>query len=117
MTGDLKVDVEYVKDFAKKHGVVVLLKSNIDIISDGSRYKYNITGNPGMTVGGTGDVLTGIVSALYALTDDPFKAACAGAFISGEAGDIAFHKYGYSLTATDVLNEVPLAIKKNVQLE
>ncbi|MEM2914524.1 MAG: NAD(P)H-hydrate dehydratase, partial [Candidatus Bathyarchaeia archaeon] len=74
-----------VQKTAEYLNTVVLLKSHVDVISDGSRVKFNFTGNPGMTVGGTGDVLSGIICAFLSQGVDPFEAAVAGAFINGAA--------------------------------
>jgi len=95
---------------AKKTGATLLLKGPIDIISNGIRTKYNRTHNPGMTVGGTGDVLAGITGALASKTD-PFTAACAAAFLSGLSGNFCRDEFGYSFTASDVLEKIPDAIK------
>ena len=86
---------------------VILLKSHVDIVSDGLRTKYNFTGNPGMTVGGTGDVLSGIVAAFLAQSADPFEAAVAGAYVNGAAGDFAKAEKGYHMVATDLLDWIP----------
>ncbi|MFP3985851.1 MAG: NAD(P)H-hydrate dehydratase [Candidatus Bathyarchaeia archaeon] len=102
--------VEKVKKTALKLGAVVLLKGNKDIISDGKRVKLNFTGNPGMTVGGTGDVLSGIVGAFMAQQADPFEAAAAGAFTNGAAGDFARNERGYHMVATDLLDWIPKVI-------
>ncbi len=107
---DWKKRSDVIKKFAKESGAVVLLKSKVDIISDGERVKANKTGNAGMTVGGTGDVLAGIVGALYA-TNSAFEAAVAGAFINGRAGDLAFEKWGAGLLATDIIDNIPKAMK------
>jgi len=104
---DLKVRTREVKDFASKSGGVVLLKGHTDVVSDGVRVKLNNTGNPGMTVGGTGDVLSGIVAGLLAQGVDSFRAAVAGAFVNGAAGDFAEEKLGHHLTATDLLEHIP----------
>ncbi len=104
---DLKTRSDEVRAFASKSGAVVLLKGHTDIVSDGVRVKLNNTGNPGMTVGGTGDVLSGIVAGSMAQGIDGFRAAVAGAFINGAAGDLAEDKYGYHLTATDLLEHIP----------
>ncbi|MEM2947730.1 MAG: NAD(P)H-hydrate dehydratase, partial [Candidatus Bathyarchaeia archaeon] len=88
---------------AAELGVVLLLKSAVDIIADGKRFKLNFTGNPGMTVGGTGDVLSGIVGAFLAQGADPFEAAVAGAFVNGAAGDFVFEEKGYHMVASDFL--------------
>jgi NAD(P)H-hydrate epimerase len=63
-----------------------------------------------MTVGGTGDVLAGIVAGLMAKGAKPFEAARMGAYLSGAAGDRAFGRLGYSLTATDVIASIPQAL-------
>ncbi|MDI6889022.1 MAG: NAD(P)H-hydrate dehydratase [Methanocellales archaeon] len=105
-----KKQAETIKKFAKESGAVVLLKGKTDIISDGERIKANKTGNAGMTVGGTGDVLAGVVGALYA-TNSAFEAAVAGAFINGRAGDLAFEEWGFGLLATDVIDNIPKAMK------
>jgi hydroxyethylthiazole kinase-like uncharacterized protein yjeF len=86
---------------------VILLKGQVDIISDGERVKLNFTGNPGMTVGGTGDVLSGIVGALLAQKAEAFEAAVAGAFVNGAAGDFVARNIGYHLVATDLLEWIP----------
>jgi NAD(P)H-hydrate epimerase len=104
---ELRVRSNEVKAMAEKSGCVVLLKGNTDVISDGDRVKLNRTGNPGMTVGGTGDVLSGIIAGLQAQGIDAFRAAVAGAFISGAAGDLAEEELGYHLTPTDILEHIP----------
>ena len=102
--------VEMVRRAAQELNAVILLKSNVDIISDGVRVKLNFTGNPGMTVGGTGDVLSGIVGAFLAQGADPFDAAVAGAFINGAAGDFVKAEKGYHMVSTDLLEWIPRVI-------
>ena len=104
---DLKARCDEVRSFASRSGAVILLKGHTDMISDGHRVKMNITGNPGMTVGGTGDVLTGIVAGLVAQGVEGFRAAVAGAFVNGAAGDFAAEQHGYHLTPTDLLEHIP----------
>lgn len=108
---DWKKEVEAA---AKKAGAVVLLKAHEDIISDGKETVVNKTGNPYMTKGGTGDVLTGICGALLARGVKPFDAAVAGAYISGAAGDAAAKVHGESLLATDVIEEICGVINVNL---
>jgi len=98
---------ELVKEEAEALGATILLKSPVDVISDGSEVKYNWTGNPGMTVGGTGDVLSGVVVALMAKGFSPFRAAVAGAFVNGAAGDFACREKGFHLLPTDLLEWIP----------
>ena len=101
----------WLKDQASKccKGAVILLKGNVDVISDGSRFKLNMTGNPGMTVGGTGDVLTGVLATLLHRVNDPFEAASIAAFITGIAGDLAAVDLGYHITPMDVIQRIPKA--------
>jgi len=96
-----------IRKAAQDLDAVILLKSSVDLISDGERVKLNFTGNPGMTVGGTGDVLSGIVGGLMAQGIDPFEAAVAGAFINGAAGDFVKEEKGYHMVATDLLEWIP----------
>jgi len=107
---ELHARIEDVKSLAKEIGSVVLLKGHTDIISDGERVKLNLTGNPGMTVGGTGDVLSGIVGGFMAQGVDPFKAAVAGAFINGAAGDFVYREKGFHMTPTDLIEFIPRVI-------
>jgi len=96
-----------VQKTASELGATVLLKGPIDIVSDGKRLKLNLTGNPGMTVGGTGDVLSGIVGGFLAQQNDPFEAAVAGAFANGAAGDFVFEEKGYHMVSTDLIDWIP----------
>jgi len=96
-----------VQETAAELNAVILLKGHVDVISDGQRLKLNYTGNPGMTVGGTGDVLSGIVGAFLTQQTSPFEAAVAGAFVNGAAGDFAYETLGYHLMPTDLLEWIP----------
>lgn len=110
MSDDTNERIEAVKKTAAKLGAVVLLKGAIDIISDGARVKLNFSGNPGMTVGGTGDVLSGVVGGLLSQKVGAFEAAVAGAFINGAAGDFVAAKLGYHMVATDLIEYLPLVL-------
>jgi NAD(P)H-hydrate epimerase len=99
--------VSEVQKTASELGAVILLKGQVDVVSDGKRVKLNFAGNPGMTVGGTGDVLSGVVGALLAQKADPFEAAVAGAFVNGAAGDFVASKVGYHMVASDLLDWIP----------
>ena len=95
---------ELAVEFAKSHGVVVLLKGHRTVITDGERMAINTTGNPGMSTGGTGDVLTGLIVALLAQGLSAFDAAQLGAHIHGLAGDLAAeHLSQLGLIASDLL--------------
>jgi NAD(P)H-hydrate epimerase len=88
-------------------GWTILFKGPVDIITDGETMKFNETGNPSMTVGGTGDVLAGITGALLAAGLRPINAAFCAAFINGYAGDMAEKKFNRGLIATDVIDMIP----------
>jgi hydroxyethylthiazole kinase-like uncharacterized protein yjeF len=96
-----------VQETAAELKAVILLKGQVDVICNAKRVKQNFTGNPGMTVGGTGDVLSGVVGALLAQKVDSFEAAVAGAFVNGAAGDFVADEIGYHLVATDLLERIP----------
>lgn len=102
--------IEMAKNKAKKTKATIVLKGPVDIVSNGEKTKLNKTGNAGMTVGGTGDVLAGIVGAISTKAEK-FQAACAGTFLSGLAGDLCYEKFDYFFTATDVIEKIPDAIR------
>ncbi|WP_050032243.1 bifunctional ADP-dependent NAD(P)H-hydrate dehydratase/NAD(P)H-hydrate epimerase [Halorubrum halophilum] len=99
-----------VRSFAEEIGHTLLVKGAKDVISDGDAVRLNSTGNPGMTVGGTGDVLAGAVGALAAVTD-PLRAAAIGAYVNGLAGDAAAKDMGDGLVATDLPDRLPEAMR------
>lgn len=96
-----------VQKTAKKLNAVILVKGKVDVICDSDSVKLNFTGNAGMTVGGTGDVLSGIVAGLMAQQVDPFEAAVAGAFVNGAAGDFVADEIGFHMVATDLIDWIP----------
>lgn len=111
---ELKARIHDVREFASKSGAVTLLKGHTDIISDGARVKLNRTGNPGMTVGGTGDVLAGVVAGLLAQRIETFRAAVAGAFVNGACGDLAEEQSGFHLTPTDLIEFIPKVMNEPI---
>ncbi len=110
----LDASLENAKKVAEKLDAVILLKGKEDVITDGNRVKVNRSGNAGMTVGGTGDVLAGIAGAFLALSD-AFWSACASAFVNGRAGELCFDELGYNYTATDLIRKIPIAIKEALE--
>lgn len=111
MPESLEDKIETVSKAACENNCVVLLKGVLDIISNGRKTRINKTGNPGMTVGGTGDCLAGIVGGLMAQEHDAFEAACLGAYINGKAGDMAKEKYGYHFMASDMIKYIDDAFR------
>lgn len=91
---------------------IVVLKGHGTFVTDGIRRYTNNTGNPGMATGGTGDVLTGIVTALLCQELTPWDAACLGVFAHGLSGDIAAAELGMpSLIASDLIRYLPYAVQ------
>jgi ADP-dependent NAD(P)H-hydrate dehydratase len=89
---------------------IAVLKGHHTVITDGTRYALNQTGNPGMATGGTGDVLTGIVTALVCQGLSPFDAARHACHVHGKAGDLAAAQLGQlSLIASDLIDYLPAA--------
>ena len=99
-------------NFASKYGVIVVLKGARTVVAPPNGVVYiNSTGNPGMATGGSGDVLSGIISSFCAQGMAPRAAAVAGVFVHGRAGDIAASKLGqYALIASDITASLPAAL-------
>lgn len=93
--------------YARRHGVTVLRKSAVDVVSDGARTRECRRGHPALTVGGTGDVLAGITGALLAKGAAPFEAACAASYLLKSAGEVAASLRSYGTTAADVAEAIP----------
>jgi len=99
---------------AEKYNSTILLKGPVDVIAEPTgRFKLNRTGVPAMTVGGTGDVLTGIVASLLSRRNSAFLAASAAAFVSGVAGEMAFHERGNHIVATDCIENIHHVFSKS----
>jgi NAD(P)H-hydrate epimerase len=101
--------ISLIRNLTLKSSFTVLLKGRTDLIGYNGLFKLNKTGNPGMTVGGTGDCLAGLVGGLIAQGHSGFEAALLGAYINGRAGNFAKEKYGYNFTASDILRFLPKA--------
>jgi ADP-dependent NAD(P)H-hydrate dehydratase / NAD(P)H-hydrate epimerase len=99
--------------FSRKSGTVVLLKGHRTVVaSPEGKYYLNMTGNPGMATAGSGDVLSGILSAFLAQGADSYHAACWAAYLHGLSGDRAARQKGEtSLIASDILEFLPAAFK------
>ena len=107
----IKPRTALVEKHAKENGITILLKGPTDIISDGKQTYLNPKNLAAMTVGGTGDVLSGVVAAMLCKNKDPVKAASAAAFVNGKAGYLAQKKQGLHIMATDLLDFIPNAMK------
>ncbi len=111
LTNDIHERERKVKGAAKKFHCTIVLKGSVDVISDGKHVFTNTTGNPYMTVGGTGDTLAGICGALLARGVEPLKAACAATYINGAAGDLAATTWKDGMMASDLLPSIATVIK------
>jgi NAD(P)H-hydrate epimerase len=99
--------VVLIQKVAKELDAVLLVKGSVDIVCSSKRVKLNFTGNVGMTVGGTGDVLSGIVGGLLSQKNCSFEAAVAGAFVNGACGDYVASEVGSHILATDLMDVIP----------
>ena len=116
LTGD-NLTVEECRDqsmtFAKEHNLVLVLKGHRTIVTDGESRFINKTGNPGMATGGSGDVLTGVITALAGQGYAPLSAAALGVHVHGLAGDLAAEKFGqYSLVAENIKDTLCKAFQR-----
>ena len=97
---------------AKDLGCIMLLKGHRTCITDGKTGYINHTGNPGMAVGGSGDLLAGIIVSLLGQGLLPLEAAACGAWLHGAAGDICAQEMGqYGMLPTDMLSVLPRLMK------
>ncbi len=103
--------IKAASDLAAKLNAAVALKGVRTVVAEpGGQARINLTGNPGMASGGSGDVLTGIIAGLLAQGFAPFDAAQLGVFLHGLAGDLACAELGeMSLIASDLINYLPKA--------
>jgi hydroxyethylthiazole kinase-like uncharacterized protein yjeF len=115
-TAEIQKDrVRVARDFAREHELIVVLKGNRTLVVESSGEAWvNTTGNPGMSTGGTGDILTGMVAAMIAQNPkDVLVAVCAAVHLHGLAGDVMRERVGeHSLVATDLLLGLPEAFKR-----
>jgi NAD(P)H-hydrate epimerase len=100
-------------ELAARCGIVVVLKGHRTLVTDGRRRALNATGNPGMATGGSGDVLTGLITALVCQKMEPFDAARLGVHLHGLAGDLAADDLSQvSLIASDLIQYLPEAFSE-----
>lgn len=91
---------------------IVVLKGHHTVVTDGLQHFRNLTGNPGMAVGGSGDVLAGMITSLLGQGLEPIDAAACGVWLHGAAGDICAEEIGqYGMLPTDMLKVLPRLMK------
>lgn len=100
--------------FAARHGVCLVRKGHRTVIAapDG-RLAVNTTGSDGMAKGGSGDVLTGLLTGLLAQGVEPFAACCCAVWLHGRVGDLAAEEKGHrGMTPADMIEKLPYALKE-----
>ena len=103
--------IKLVEKNAKKFGITVLLKGAMDVISNGTTTYLYEKKIPAMTVGGTGDVLSGLVAGMLSKNRNALESAAAATFINGLAGKAVQKKLGLHMTSMDLLDEIPSVMK------
>lgn len=111
--GEITADREKTAvEFARQHGLVIVLKGAATVVTDGRSVYVNDTGNAGMATGGSGDVLTGVVTSFVGQGLPPLEAAALAVHLHGLAGDLAAELLSErALIATDVLEHLPAACR------
>lgn len=100
------------RQFSREWNCILLLKGHCTCITDGCTAYLNHTGNPGMAVGGSGDVLAGMIVSLLGQGLPPLEAAACGAWLHGAAGDLCADEMGqYGMLPTDMLTRIPRLMK------
>ena len=100
---------------ANKYGITIILKGWKNIISNGEQTAVVERSTPAMTVGGTGDVLAGLVAGFFSKMNS-FEAACTAVYLNGLAGIMAYQKVGLHMAASDLLDNLPMVIKRFDQI-
>ncbi|MCE2614916.1 MAG: NAD(P)H-hydrate dehydratase [Nitrosopumilus sp. (ex Thoosa mismalolli)] len=103
--------IKLVEKMAKEFGITILLKGPTDIISNGTTTYLYEKKTPGMTVGGTGDVLSGLVAGMLSKNRKTLESAASATFINGLTGKAVQKKFGLHMTSMDLLDELPFAMK------
>ncbi|MEK7571473.1 MAG: NAD(P)H-hydrate dehydratase [Patescibacteria group bacterium] len=105
-----QVQHDTIKQVAKKYNCTILLKGEKDIVCSPEQWVEISGGNAGMTKGGTGDVLAGLVAAL-ACKNELYLAATAGSYFNKKAGEALFERVGYYFNASDLTEEIPQVMR------
>ncbi len=113
LTGEPGQDrIRHAVSFAQEQGCILVLKGHETVITDGTECYVSNTGNPGMAVGGSGDVLAGILAGLIGQGIDPLKAAACGVWLHGAAGDLCAKALGqYGMLPSDMVEVLPRLMK------
>jgi len=104
-------NIQMITELSKKYEFTILLKGFETLITDGWRLKVNKHATPGLAVGGTGDVLSGIIATFLAWGNDGLSSAAAAAYVHGDAGLKAVGEKGFHITASDLIEKIPEVMK------
>lgn len=110
----VEAKAETVAQMAKQYSVIIVAKGEVDMVSNGKETIRIEGGNAGMTKGGTGDVLAGLIAAL-GCNNDLWLAAVAGSYFNKKAGELLFERVGYNFNASDLADEIPKVMKKEIE--
>ena len=99
--------IESCEKFAKKHSITILLKGKDDIVTNGDITYLNSTLTPCMTVGGTGDVLSGLTAGFLSRNKNIIESACTATFVNGVTGEILQKELGNHILASDLIDTLP----------
>ena len=111
LSDNKKTRISIAEKHAKKNTITILLKGEDDIITNGTKTLINSKKTSAMTVGGTGDVLSGIVASMMSRNRNIMEAAASAAFLNGQAGKLIQKQFGTHMIATDLIDVLPLASK------
>jgi NAD(P)H-hydrate epimerase len=103
--------ISMVSKMSAKHKIAIILKGRLNVIAESGKVAAIKRPTPAMNVGGTGDVLAGLVAALYSKTDSAFDASALAVYFNGMAATIAAEKVGLHMMATDLIESIPYAMK------
>jgi NAD(P)H-hydrate epimerase len=103
--------ISMVSKMSAKHKIAIILKGRLNVIAESGKVAAIKRPTPAMNVGGTGDVLAGLVAALYSKTDSAFVASALAVYFNGMAATIAAEKVGLHMMATDLIESIPYAMK------
>ena len=106
-----KARIAMVEKFAKEHSVTILLKGSTDIISNGTKTYLNPKNTPAMTVGGTGDILSGVLAGVLGQKRNVLESAVIAAYFNGLAGKTVQKNLGLHMVSTDLLDALPGIMK------
>jgi NAD(P)H-hydrate epimerase len=102
---------DQVKWFAKEYHCLIILKGKQDFVASPTEFEKIGGGNAGMTKGGTGDVLAGLVAGLYA-KNTAWESAVAASFLNKKAGDDLYERMGFWFNASDLADQIPMTMKR-----